>query len=110
MEQRIAGARLQPTFHMADVEIVATYKLFNISRVKLENVIHHFFSPAQLDLEIKDRFGNPVRPHEWYLVPLHVIDEAVERIKDGTIRGFEYRPATAPIAQIPTQPTPQTMM
>src|SRR5690606_9408241 len=35
VEQRIAGARLQPTFLMADVEIVATYQLFNISRTRL---------------------------------------------------------------------------
>ena len=97
VEQRIAGARLQPTFLMADVEIVATYELFNISRVKLEKLIHRFFSLAQLDLEITDRFGNPARPHEWYLVPLHVIDEAVDRIKDGSITNLRYEPTTASI-------------
>ena len=37
VKQRIAGARLQPTFLMADVEVVATYELFNINRNKLEN-------------------------------------------------------------------------
>ena len=85
VEKRIAGARLQPTFLMADVEIVATYELFNINRAKLENLVHRVFAPARLDIEIKDRFGNPVMPREWFLVPLHVIDEAVEKIKDGTI-------------------------
>jgi hypothetical protein len=34
VEQRVAGARLQPTFLMADVEVVATYELYNISRTK----------------------------------------------------------------------------
>ena len=62
VEQRIAGARLQPTFLMADVEIVATYELYNISRTKLENLIHRVFDPARLDIEIKDRFGHPVIP------------------------------------------------
>ena len=44
---------------MADVEVVATYELFNINRTKLENLIHRMFSLARLDIEIKDRFGKP---------------------------------------------------
>ncbi|HHS89618.1 MAG TPA: GIY-YIG nuclease family protein [Rhodobacteraceae bacterium] len=95
VKQRIAGARLQPTFLMADVEVVATYELFNINRTKLENLIHRIFAPARLDIEIKDRFGNPVTPREWFLVPLFVIDEAVERIKDGTISSYVYDPNEA---------------
>jgi hypothetical protein len=95
VETRIANAALDPTFLMADVEVIATYQLYNVSRVKLENIIHRVFDPVQLDVEIKDRFGNPVKPREWFLVPLFVIDEAVERIKDGTIPKFVYDPATA---------------
>ncbi len=99
VERRIANARLDPTFLMADVEIVATYELFNINRTKLENLIHRVFSPAQLDIEIKDRFGNPVIPREWFLVPPFVIDEAVERIKDGTITEYVYDPKVARLVQ-----------
>lgn len=97
--QRVAGARLQPTFLMADVEVVATYELFNISRTKLENLIHRIFDPARLDIEIKDRFGNPVVPREWFLVPRFVIDEAVEKIKDGTISSFRYDPKSASLVK-----------
>lgn len=95
IETRIANAVLDPTFLMDDVEVVATYQLYNVSRVKLENIIHRVFDPVQLDVEIKDRFGNPVKPREWFLVPLFVIDEVVERIKDGTIPKFVYDPKTA---------------
>lgn len=97
--QRIAGARLQPTFLMADVEVVATYELYNIGRVKLERLIHRVFDPARLDIEIKDRFGNPVVPREWFLVPRFVIDEAVEKIKDGTISKFRYDPKSASLVE-----------
>ena len=69
VEQRIAGARLEPTFLMADVEIVATYELYNINRTKLENLIHRIFDPARLDIEIKDRFGNPVVPARMVSCP-----------------------------------------
>lgn len=88
--QRVANAKLDPTFLMADVEIVATYELYNINRTKLENLIHRIFDPARLDIEIPDRFGNPVTPREWFLVPIFVINEAIEKIKDGTITGYVY--------------------
>ena len=93
--RRIANARLDATFLLADVEIVATYTLYNINRTKLENLIHRIFAPAQLDIEIKDRFGNPVIPREWFLVPVFVIDDAVEKIRDGTITEFSYDPELA---------------
>lgn len=93
--KRIANAKLDPTFLLADVEIVATYKLYNINRTRLENLIHRIFDPARLDIEIKDRFGHPVIPREWFLVPLFVIDDAVEKIKDGTITGYIYDPKSA---------------
>ena len=95
VERRIANARFDATFLLAEVEIVATYELFNINRTKLENVIHRVFGAARLDMKIKDRFGKPVVPREWFLVPLFVIDEAVERIRDGSISRYRYRPDQA---------------
>jgi hypothetical protein len=95
VEARFANAKLDPTFLMADVEVIATYGLYNINRVKLENLVHRVFDSAQLDIELKDRFGTPVKPREWFLVPLYAIDEAVERIKDGTITGYVYDPVVA---------------
>ncbi|MEY9142049.1 GIY-YIG nuclease family protein [Bradyrhizobium elkanii] len=100
---RIAGSHLQPTFLMAGVEIVATYELYNIARTKLENLIHRIFEPARLDIEIMDRFGKPVVPREWFLVPLFVIDEAVEKIRDGTITGYVYDPKTASLTRAVSQ-------
>lgn len=102
VDRRIANARLDPTFLMADVEIVATYELYNINRTRLENLIHRIFGPARLDVEIKDRFGQPIVPKEWFLVPLFAIDEAVRRIKDGTITDYGYDPKTAKLVPILT--------
>ena len=100
VEKRIAGARLQSTFLMADVEIVATYELFNVNRIKLENLVHRVFEPAKLNIEIMDRFGNPVVPREWFLVPLQVIDKAVGLIKDGSISQYEYDPGQADFVKV----------
>ena len=95
VEKRVAGAQLQPTFLMAKVEVVAIYQLYNINRTKLENLIHRIFEPGRLEIEIKDRFGRPVIPREWFLVPVAAIDAAVERIKDGTISNYHYDPSSA---------------
>ncbi|OYZ90171.1 MAG: hypothetical protein B7X99_17845 [Rhizobiales bacterium 17-65-6] len=95
VETRIANALNDATYLLAEVEIAATYKLFNINRTKLENLLHRVLAPARLDLTIEDRFGRPVQPREWYLVPLSVIDEIVGRVRDGSITEVIYDPATA---------------
>ena len=95
VETRITGAEKDATYLLASVDIVATYKLHNLNRTRLENIFHRLFGAAQLDLVIDDRFGHPVKPREWFLVPLHVIDEAVQRIRDGSITDVVYDPKTA---------------
>ena len=92
---RIANARNDATFLLADVDVVAEYRLYNINRTKLENLIHRALAPARLDLSAGDRFGKTVQPREWFLVPLGAIDELVTRISDGTVTQYRYEPAHA---------------
>jgi hypothetical protein len=99
VEKRIAGAHLQPTFLMAQVEVVATYELYNINQTRLENLVHRIFGKAQLDIQIPDRFGRSTSPREWFLVPLFVIDDAVKKIRDGTITGYKYDPERAELIE-----------
>ena len=100
VETRVANALTDATYLLADVEIVLSYAVVNLNRAKLEDLIHRVFASAQLDLTIPDRFGNPVRPREWFLVPLHVIDEAVTRIRDGSIMDYEYSTAQARLVKV----------
>lgn len=100
VETRVANAEKDATYLLAGVEIVATYKLADINRSKLENLFHRIFAPAQLNLTILDRFGHPVRPREWFLVPLQVIDEAVDRIRDGSITKVTYDPKAARLVAV----------
>jgi len=95
VKTRIANAARDATYLLADVEVVATYKLANINRIKIERLFHKVFAPAQLNLTIEDRFGNPVQPREWFLVPLPVIDELVQRIIDGDVANIVYKPSDA---------------
>lgn len=93
--RRIANAKVDPTYLLADVEVVTTYQLYNINRTKLENLLHRVFEPARLEITLTDRFGNPVSPREWFLLPLFVIDEVIDRIRNGTITGYVYDPTSA---------------
>lgn len=97
VKSRIANAKKDPTYLLAEVEIVATFKLSNINRRRLEGLLHKFFGSARLDLELKDRFGSGVEPREWFLVPLPLIEEAIQKLKEGTIGDFRYDPKTAQI-------------
>ncbi|WP_413431802.1 GIY-YIG nuclease family protein [Crateriforma spongiae] len=92
---RIAGAKKDPTYLLAEAELVATYKLANINRKALETLLHKFFAKARLDVALADRFGDKVRPREWFLVPLPVIAEVVDRVKDGSISDYRYDTDTA---------------
>jgi hypothetical protein len=41
-----------------------------------------------------------VIPREWFLVPLFAVNEAVDRIKDGTITGYIYDPNAAALVRV----------
>ncbi len=100
VKKRVANAKKDPTYLLADVDIVATFKLANINRTKLEALLHKFFDPARLDVELQDRFSIPVQPREWFFIPLNVIEEAIEKIQAGTLHQFQYDPKTASLKQI----------
>jgi hypothetical protein len=90
VEARVATAKDDPTFLLAPVHPVKSYSVFNISTAKMENLLHRFFGDARLDIEIRDRFGKPCKPREWFLVPLEIVDEAVKRLIDGTIVRYRF--------------------
>lgn len=81
------------------VEVVATYRVFGVNCQKLESLIHRVFAAAQINPTIPDRFGHMVKPREWFLVPLHVIDEAVQRIRDRSIVNCVYDPSSGTLKQ-----------
>ena len=75
--------------------MVATYKLYNIHLRKLEGLLHKIFGAAPVDIEIKDRFGNPAKPEECCLVPLFAIKEAMDRVKDESVTDYKFNPNRA---------------
>ena len=99
VKKRVANAAKDSTYLLADVEIVETYKVSNLDLTKLEKLLHKFFDPARLDLQLKDRFGFDVEPREWFLVPLPVIEEAIQKLIDGSLPKFRYEPEEGKITE-----------
>lgn len=97
VKKRLAAAKKDPTFLLADVELVASYKLANINRSKLEGLLHTFFADARIDLELNDRFAEKVEPREWFLVPLQCIAKAMELLASGVIEHCTYDRGSAAI-------------
>lgn len=101
VKKRVANAKKDPTYLLADVDLVGEYKLVNLNPQGLEKLLHQFFSAARLELHLPDRFGIPVQPQEWFLVPLAVIEDAIAKIQHGTLDQFQYDLPTARLVQRP---------
>ncbi len=100
VKARTANAKKDATYLLADVDVVATYRLANVNRKGLEALLHRVFAAARLDLTLKDRFGAAVEPREWFLVPLPAINESIDRLRAGTLGDFRYDPEQARLVPV----------
>lgn len=92
VEQRIANAENDPTYLMAPVKIVATYKVVNMNSQMFEDLVHQLLMPVQFQVTVFDEQGKEHQPQEWFVVPLPVVDVIIKKIMDGTIVGYTYNP------------------
>lgn len=92
VEKRIVGAEKAPTYLMAPVEVVATYRTYNMKTSALEHLLHRVFAGVRLDISQGGHDGRTYEPSEWFDVPLTVIDQAAAMIASGDIVGFTYDP------------------
>lgn len=90
VEDRIKNAESDPTYLMAPVHLVEKIKCYNMETHRFERLIHRFFSETCLDLKIKNKDGSEYSPKEWFVVPLDIIENAIDLIISGEITGYEY--------------------
>lgn len=90
VEDRIKNATKEPTYLMAEVQIVSTYKCYNLDAQKFENLIHSFFGNSCLDIDIHDNSGSRHKPQEWFSIPLPAIEQAIELIMENNLKKFVY--------------------
>lgn len=87
---RIKNASKEATYLYDDVEIVATYLSYNLNVHAFENLIHRFFAGSCLNIDVYDTYGRRLVPREWFVVPLPIIDEAINLLIKGTIVNYRY--------------------
>ena len=92
VEQRIANAEHDPTYLMAPVKSVATYKVVNMNSQMFEDLIHQLLMSVQFQVYVYDEQGIEHQPQEWFVVPLPVVDVIIQKIMDGSIVGYTYNP------------------
>ena len=92
VELRIANAENEPTYLMAPVKIVATYKVVNLNSQKFEDLVHQLLMAVQYQVVVYDDKGIAHQPQEWFIVPLPVVDVMIKKIMDGSIVGYTYNP------------------
>jgi len=99
VEERIKNAPQEPTYLMADVKIVMAYKCYNMNPHKLEQLVHGFFGRSCLNIDVFDINGNRHTPREWFIAPLHVIEQAIHYIIAGAIVKYRYDDVTEEIVE-----------
>lgn len=107
IRKRLSGAHLQPTYLMASVERVTEFELFgvNLNHKQIEKIIHTALSHVRFEKPIQDRFGNFVRPREWFTVPVYIIREVVDRIRDRSITEYYYDPKSDSLVKWDDKPS-----
>lgn len=90
IEDRIKNAKQEPTYLMADVRIVMTYKCYNMNPQKFEQLIHNFFGNSCLNIDVFDKEGNRHSPREWFIAPVGIIDQVIHLIISGEIVKYKY--------------------
>lgn len=90
VEKRIARAEYEPTYLMGPVEIIASYRTYNLKTSALEHLLHRVFAKARLRVSQVGKDGRTYEPSEWFSVPLPVINQAIDLITSGDIVDYTY--------------------
>lgn len=94
VEKRIENADQDPTYLMAPVSIVSSYKCFNMNTQRFERLLHRFFDRVRLNIDITDKKFNRYTPKEWFIAPIDVIDKVIQLIISGEIVNYRFNEET----------------
>ncbi|MBB4037459.1 hypothetical protein GGR21_003376 [Dysgonomonas hofstadii] len=94
IEERIKNAKNEATYLFADVQIVISYKCYNRNADKLEQLLHRFFASTCLNVDLFNERGLRITPREWFVVPLNIIEEAIQLILNESIVNYKYNVET----------------
>ena len=97
VSERSRNAKNEPTYLYAGVDIVQTFRCFNMSARVLEGKVQDFFDSVRLNINIPDEYGVVISPREWFNVNVDVIGEAIDLILKNKEDGYVYDPVARKI-------------
>jgi len=103
VEDRIKNAEKDPTYLMAPVKVVETYRCYNLNPQKFEHLVHKFFGEVRLDTEIVSSKGFKYSADEWFTAPIEIIELAVKLIINGEIIYYKYDHINETIDEVPVR-------
>lgn len=62
-------------------------------------VVDYFYGRSCLNIDVFDINGNRHTPREWFIAPLHVIEQAIHYIIAGAIVKYRYDDVTEEIVE-----------
>ena len=90
LDKRLKNCEKDPRFLMSPVEVMASYKVYDVPAIKIESLIQKFFQTCKLKLEITSNKREQYEPEEWYVVPFDVIEQAIILINKGKLNKYRY--------------------
>lgn len=90
VETRIKNATKEATYLYDNVAIVAKYSCYNINIQNFENLLHRLFASVCLDIDLYDASGKRFIPREWFVLPIDVLNEAIELFINGSIINYRF--------------------
>lgn len=104
VEERIKNCEYEPTYLMDKVDIVATWKTYNMNTQKFEALLHQFLASVRFRVKVHDLAGKTHEPQEWYVAPLPIIKSIINHIISGDIVNYCYNPSLQLLEEIePTE-------
>ncbi len=104
VEERIKNCEYEPTYLMDKVEVVASWKTYNIITQKFEALLHQFLSTVRYRVKVYDLAGEEHEPKEWFVVPLPIIKSIIEHIILGDVVNYRYNPTLQLLEEVePTE-------
>lgn len=90
VKDRIKNASKEATYLFGDVDVVASYKCYNLNTQNFESLLHRFFGKCCLNVDVYDAKKQRITPREWFVVPLEIIDQVISLIISGGIVNYKY--------------------
>lgn len=94
VEERIKNAENDPTYLMAPVKVMSSYKVVNMNSHKFEEILHQVLANVNFNVKVTDNNGEMHKAMEWYVAPIAIIDIIIEKIMSGDIIHYLYNKET----------------